>query len=93
VQEILPVARAELAKKLIDVYGLSQTEAAKKLGLSQPAISQYKLDIRGSRTGSYHDNQGFMKIVDDIAKRLAEGSTTAEQVPKEMCRLCRSVGP
>jgi predicted transcriptional regulator len=71
------------------VYGLSQTEASKKMGMSQPAISQYKKDIRGRRPGSLADDQGFMRVVDDIAKRLAEGSVTPEQMPLEMCRFCR----
>ena len=89
VQDILPVARALLAKRLIDVYGLSQTEAAKKMGISQPAVSQYKKDIRGHRKESLSDNPRFLEIVDDIAKRLAEGSIKTEQIAGEMCRFCR----
>jgi predicted transcriptional regulator len=89
VQDILPIARSLLAKKLIDAYGMSQTEAAKKMGISQPAVSQYKKDIRGCRKGSFADNPKFMEAVNDIAKRLADGSVTAKQMPNELCRLCR----
>ena len=93
VHDVFPVARSLLAKKLIDAYGLSQTQASKKMGISQPAISQYKKDIRGGMRGSLSENPGFMKLVDEIAKRLAEGSVKAEQMPKEMCRFCRLLFP
>jgi len=93
VQDILPVARAMIAKKLMDVYGLSQTDAAKKMDISQPAISQYKQNIRGRRSGSFKDNPGFMEIVNDVAKRLAEGSIAAKQMAKEMCRFCQLLQP
>jgi predicted transcriptional regulator len=91
VQDILPIARSLLAKKLLDAYGMSQTEAAKKMGVSQPAISQYKKDIRGCKKGSLADSPKFTHAVNDIAKRLADGSVTARQMPSELCRLCRAV--
>ena len=47
VHGVFPVARSLIAKKLTEVYGMSQTEAARKMGLSQPAVSQYRKDVRG----------------------------------------------
>ncbi len=89
VSEIFPVARALIAKGLIDSYGFSQTKAAKLMGLSQPAVSQYKKDIRGKRGVPFADQTEFIAIANDIAERLADGSIKANQMGKEMCRFCR----
>ena len=67
VHDIFPVARSLLAKKLIEGYGLSQVEASKRMGISQPAISQYKTNIRGSGRKSFRDSPAFKRILDDIA--------------------------
>ena len=93
VNDILPIARAMIAKMLIDAYGFSQTKAAKLMGISQPAISQYKKNIRGNRAGPLADNPEFIAIANDITKRLADGSIKAEQMGKEMCRFCRLLEP
>ncbi|MGB9622829.1 MAG: helix-turn-helix domain-containing protein, partial [Candidatus Bathyarchaeia archaeon] len=44
---LLPPVRAMIAKTLTSKYNLRQTEAAKRLGISQPAISLYEKKIRG----------------------------------------------
>jgi predicted transcriptional regulator len=89
VHEIFPVARAMIAKKLVDNYSFSQTKAAKRLGLSQPAISQYRKNLRGNKARSLAEDQRFVEISNDIAKRIAEGSLKGEKVGDEMCRFCR----
>ncbi|UCD03103.1 MAG: hypothetical protein JSV63_00495 [Candidatus Aenigmatarchaeota archaeon] len=89
VHDIFPVARAMIAKKLIDVYKFSQTKAAENLGLSQPAISQYKKNLRGNKAKSLMENQKFVEISNDIAKRIAQGSLKRENMDEEMCRFCR----
>ena len=48
VQEVLPSVRALMARKLLE-HGFSQKQAAEKLGLTQPAISQYKRNLWGFR--------------------------------------------
>jgi len=50
VSKILPAVRAVVATKLITDYGFSQTQAARSMGVSQPAISQYKRNLRGAGT-------------------------------------------
>jgi predicted transcriptional regulator len=87
--EILPFARSVIARKLVDTYGFSQVNAAKKMGISQPAISQYRKKIRGSRRGAPARDPRFAEIANDIAGRIAEGSVKPEQMKKEMCRFCK----
>lgn len=89
VHDIFPVARAMIAKRLVDVYKFSQTKAAKNMGLSQPAISQYMKNLRGNKAKALAENQEFVELSNDIAKRIAEGSLKREKVDDEMCRFCR----
>ncbi len=93
VQEILPTARALVAKKLIANYGLSQKQAASKLGLSQPAISQYKRDLRGSRVHIFKDNLQVMEKIDELAKRIASGELTQDRASLEICGLYKLIKP
>jgi predicted transcriptional regulator len=85
--DVLPRARALIARKLVEVYKLSRTEAAKRMGLTQPAISQYMKETRGRRQA---DGRGeFAELAGVVAKGLAEGSITKESIGMEMCRFCR----
>ncbi len=46
-RNVLPLYRAYVAKELVEKYGFTQVSAAKKLGTTQPAISQYLSSKRG----------------------------------------------
>ncbi|WAC05452.1 MAG: helix-turn-helix domain-containing protein [Methanoregula sp.] len=48
VRKMLPSMRAEMVSRLIHVRGLSQSEAARRLGVTRAAISQYVSRKRGS---------------------------------------------
>ncbi len=92
VHDLFPVARSLIAKKLMEAYGLSQTAVARKMGISQPAVSQYRKDIRGGRGKSLLKSAEFVSVANDIAKGLAEGSISTEGLGKELCRFCRIFG-
>ena len=47
--DIMPALRAIVANNLTSKYGMTQQEASKKLGLTQPAVSQYKSGLRGKK--------------------------------------------
>lgn len=91
VHDIFPIARAMIAKKLVDVYKFSQTKAASYMGISQPAISQYRKNVRGKRKLPFTDTAAFTNVINDIAKGIAEGSIKPEQIDDSMCRICREV--
>lgn len=48
--EILPSIRAEVARELVLTHKLSQLEVSRMLGVSQPAVSQYVRQLRGTKT-------------------------------------------
>ena len=45
---VIPFLRTTVARILIDKYGLTQQQAAKKLGITQATISNYKNRSRGN---------------------------------------------
>lgn len=47
-QAIIPFLRTTVAKILMEKYGLTQQQAAKKLGITQATISNYKNRSRGN---------------------------------------------
>jgi predicted transcriptional regulator len=87
--EVLPAFRAIVAKKLLDEYGLSQKQAAEKMGTTQPAISQYKRNVRGCRTGILSENPKIMAMIERIAKQLAGGEITSQDSILGFCEICK----
>ena len=89
-QEILPALRAMMARKLLE-HGFSQKEAASRLGLTQPAISQYKRKLRGNRTDFVESHPDLLQAVDSLARRIATGEITPKNANMEMLDICREL--
>lgn len=49
-EEVLPAIRSMIATQLKKEYGLKQSEIAEKLGVTQPAVSQYLSNARADQT-------------------------------------------
>jgi predicted transcriptional regulator len=90
VKEILPAIRAMLVKELIDRHRLSQVEAAQKLGITQPAVSQYLRMLRGSSSGSAM-LRNMQKHVRGLAEDIVSGKLTHKQLIGRYCLICRSM--
>jgi predicted transcriptional regulator len=88
VREVLTSARAFIAKKLIEEYHVSQSKAAELLGTTQPAISQYKRELRGKKH-IFEKDPEVLEMMDSLAKRLAEGGLTHKQSLYEFCKICK----
>ena len=87
--EVLPTVRALIARRLVETHGFSQKTAAEKLGTTQPAISQYKRELRGFKTSTFSRDQELIKIIDSISKRIADGEIDQQQAALEFCDVCR----
>jgi predicted transcriptional regulator len=82
----IPTIRKELAETMIKHFGLSQRQAAEKLGATPSAVCQYLSKKRGKTD-----------IVDDTI--IQEITISAERIVKnnghvvvlETCRICRLV--
>ncbi|MGQ9759176.1 MAG: transcriptional regulator [Candidatus Methanomethylicaceae archaeon] len=82
---LLPSIRSILAKKLVEEYGYTQTAAAKKLGLSQSAMSRYLSMERGAKKNLPEE---LLNFISTVAERLAEPSTPSEEFPLLLCSIC-----
>lgn len=87
---VLPIFRSMLAKELVQNYHLSQTEASKKLGTTQAAVSQYLSSKRASK-GIEPVEEFLPKIrvmAEETAKKLMSKEISAEDITVDFCRLC-----
>jgi predicted transcriptional regulator len=89
VLEILPGIRAILARKLMEKHGFSQKATAEKLGTTQPAISQYKRELRGSGIKALESSPVIIEMIDSVASRSASGEMSPEEISSEFCSICK----
>lgn len=87
---LLPSVRAMIAKELTTKYGLKQAEAAKLLGISQPAISLYYRKIRGKAIDLEKDPD-IMKLIEDLAASVVKGTLTRKDFISMFCEICRVI--
>ena len=82
----MPAIRSEIARSMVNNFGLNQKEAAAKLEITPTAVSQYLADKRGNI--KIRDK----KIIDEIHVS-AENIIKDENVDliKETCRLCKII--
>lgn len=85
VKTYLPYIRRSLAQKLID-KGVSQREAAEKLGLTQAAVSQYLSKKRASE--EFDDLQELEELTEEFARELAEEDVGEEERVLGLCDIC-----
>jgi predicted transcriptional regulator len=90
---ILPTFRSFIAKELVSKYKLTQNEAAKKLGTTQAAISQYKNSKRGVK--GLPDYEEIEPLIQNAASKIAKKMVKTEVTPSELneaiCELCKTI--
>jgi hypothetical protein len=91
VKDVLPAIRAMLVKELIEHHRLSQVEVAQKLGITQPAVSQYLRMLRGAGRSSAL-LKSIEKHIRGLADDIARGELKRKQVIERYCIICRSMG-
>lgn len=83
--DIIPAIRAIVAKDLIEKYDLTQSEVSKRLGITQPAVSQYKSGLRGKKLENILSNKKLMKWIDKLTLDIASGKTSFYE---NICEIC-----
>jgi predicted transcriptional regulator len=89
VNDVLPTLRAAVAKELIKSYNLNQSEVAKLLDVSQPAVSQYLRQLRG-RSGMVEDERVSAHIK-DLAGKLHSKQISTEELCVKMCDVSKVI--
>ena len=87
---VLPAFRALVAEELVHTYGLTQVEAAKRLGTTQAAISQYLNSKRAYKSTTQFNSfrPKIKKMAHDTAKRLANKEMDSDDIATDVCKLC-----
>ncbi|UCF49518.1 MAG: hypothetical protein JSU91_07155 [Thermoplasmatales archaeon] len=81
---LLPAIRSEIARSMVNDFGLNQKEAAAKLDIQPAAVCMYLSDKRGK---SNIKNEFFLNEVKNSAKKIIQDNDI--DLVKETCRLCK----
>ena len=89
-RHILPLYRSSVAKELIEKYDYTQVNAAKKIGTTQAAISQYITSKRGHRGVRNYEEiaPSIQDAAAKAAKRLAKEGMSPDEFSTSFCDLC-----
>jgi predicted transcriptional regulator len=82
VRNLLPPLRAEMVSRLVQKQGLSQSDAAKRLGVTRAAVSQYMSKKRGVSEGKISTE------LDSLIDRWALAVVTGES-DMNLCDICQ----
>jgi hypothetical protein len=91
VKDVLPALRSLVTKELLQNYEMSQTEVSKKLGITQPAVSQYKKELRGNLVKRLQKDRDVIRLVKILSKKIAKGKMTSGQTQTNFLELSRKI--
>ena len=78
-KSVIPAIRAMVVRKLVDKHGMTQQQAARLLGITQPAVSKYVHKKRGIAI-SLEGNAQVERAANKIADMLASGRARELQI-------------
>jgi uncharacterized protein len=82
VRSLLPPMRAEMVSRLVQKQGLSQSDAARRLGVTRAAVSQYLSKKRGA--GEVVISTELDAIIDRWALAVVTGESDVN-----LCDVCQ----
>ena len=92
-KKILPLIRSYVARELIEKYKFTQIEVAKKLGITQAAVSQYLHHKRGAK--SMEEFKEVIPLIEEYSKKLAEkivvNNISQREIIMEICKICATI--
>lgn len=84
---VIPAIRSELAKQLLDL-GMKQKDISELMDITQPAVSQYITDKRGSEL-ILSDN--IKDLVKEFAFDLYNKNATKLDIIPRTCSICKQI--
>jgi hypothetical protein len=91
VADVLPALRAIVTAELSKDYGLTQVQISRRLGISQPAVSQYRSELRGHNVRVLTSDEKVMALVHRLAHDVAISDPDAAHVHRSLCAICRRI--
>ena len=104
-KSVIPAIRALIVKRLVEEHGMTQQEAAKLLGVTQPAVSKYLHEKRRAAirlTGIRKIDQATAEIADMVSSHKAEPIEVMSKIEaacdyvrknRYMCNLHKKLEP
>ena len=89
-KSVIPAIRALIVKRLVDEHGMTQQEAAKLLGVTQPAVSKYLHEKRGAAI-RLHGIREIDEATNDIAKMVTSKKVKPVEVMSKIEAACEYV--
>jgi|WetSurMetagenome_2_1015567.scaffolds.fasta_scaffold1100895_2 uncharacterized protein len=80
---VLPQIRADIARELVK-GGMSQKEAAEKLGITPAAVSQY---LSKKRAGKIKLPKDYRSLIEAAVKEIRD-SNSDEAISVTICKCC-----
>ena len=80
----------DIVEELKDTHNMKQIDMAKRLNVSQSAISQYSTQSRGAITDMRKFKAEFDEDIRELASLVANGENEDATIEK-LCSLCRSL--
>ena len=87
-RSVLPAIRSIISRELMNIYGLKQRQVAELLGITQPAVSQYIRESRGSKVSLMEKYESLMDKIDDLSSDLVSGNLKPKEFQQRMCDIC-----
>jgi len=91
VQDILPAVRSLITKELIQSFKMNQVEISRRLGVTQPAVSLYKKEMRGSRIKRLAENKEVMKLVRNFSRDIASKNIPPEEIQHKFLEISHKI--
>jgi predicted transcriptional regulator len=89
-KSVIPAIRALIVKRLVDEHGMTQQEAAKLLGVTQPAVSKYLHEKRGAAI-RLNGIKEIDQATTDIAKMVSSKKVKPVEVMSKIEAACEYV--
>ena len=70
---------------------MTQKQAADLLGLTQPAISQYSREARGTKVKILEKEPEVMRMIDDLTSDIVSKNIDAKEIQAWFCEICRII--
>ena len=90
--DVLPSVRAIIASRLTGDYKLTQSQVSEKLGLTQPAVSQYTNGLRGKGVKRILENKGMLDYLDSLSAEIVNRDVDLNFKVCEICEKSRKEG-
>ena len=84
---VIPAIRSELAKDLL-ALGMKQKDVSELMDITQPAVSQYITDKRGSGIELSSD---VKDMVNELAIQLHNGEAKKTEIISRTCSICKNI--